>query len=111
MGVYEAIRLTCNPVQQVYVRKCSDHYFPAAEVWQYFRKEFTSEANMSPNAGTSLRFTVPSARHKDMPSEIALPMARRRPTQVETPPRVKTKMSSRSTRERIRVMTKMGNKA
>ena len=26
-----------------------NHYFPAAEVWQYFCKEFTSKANKSQN--------------------------------------------------------------
>ena len=62
------------------------------------------------NAGTNLRSTVPSAMHKDTPSEIALEMARR-PTQEETPPRVKTKMPNRSTEERRKRRKKMGIKA
>ena len=49
MVVLEAIRLTSNAVQQISVRKLSDQYFPAAELWHFLCKEFSSEANMSQN--------------------------------------------------------------
>ena len=49
MAVFEAIRLTSNSVQQMKVRKFSDQYFPAAEVWHFLCKELTSEANISQN--------------------------------------------------------------
>ena len=57
-----------------------------------------------PNAGTNLPTIVLSARHKDILFKNDLTKARRRPTQEETPPRVKAKMPSRSTRKRKRRM-------
>ena len=49
MGVFAAIRLTSNSVERVAMRQFSDKYFPAAEVWHFLCKEFTSEANISQN--------------------------------------------------------------
>ena len=71
----------------------------------------TKTVTQCPNVGTNLHFTVPSARHKDILSKNALIKAKRRPTQGDTPSREKTKMPSRSIRERKRRMKKMGNEA